>query len=77
MEIKRSNQVGSSYQLLAGQWEFCLFVTDIDQLDQSCGHCVESARMVANVMSPEELLTEAKKEVGEDEARVQVLLLLL
>ena len=31
--------------------------------------------MVANVLSSEELATEAKKELGEDEARVQVLLL--
>ena len=31
--------------------------------------------MVANVLSSEELVTEAQKELGEDEARVQVLLL--
>ena len=31
--------------------------------------------MVANVLSSEELVAEAKKELGEDEARVQVLLL--
>ena len=31
--------------------------------------------MVANVLNSEELVTEAKKELGEEEARVQVLLL--
>jgi len=32
---------------------------------------VYTERMVANVLSPEELVTEAKKEVGEDETRLQ------
>lgn len=32
--------------------------------------------MLANVLSSEELMTEAKKELGEDEARVEVILLI-
>ena len=69
MEIRRSNQACRSYQLLASgsSVSLSLILTNI----------VYTERMVANVLSPEELVTEAKKEVGEDETRLQVILLLL
>ena len=69
MEIRRSNQACRSYQLPASgsSVSLSLILTNI----------VYTERMVANVLSPEELVTEAKKEVGEDETRLQVILLLL
>ena len=72
MEIRRSNQACRSYQLLASgsSVSLSLILTNLTNL-------VYTERMVANVLSPEELVTEAKKEVGEDETRLQVILLLL
>ena len=72
MEIRRSNQACRSYQLPASgsSVSLSLILTNLT-------NPVYTERMVANVLSPEELVTEAKKEVGEDETRLQVILLLL